>query len=1015
MIVIVLVMFIFGMPIITLVKLLNLKRHVQDLENQLEKLATKDRKETLPKKEEMVESKEPKSVYEPPLQSFSVDEKKEIEPKPIYEQPLQSSPTIVKKTIQTEKIENDYSVPSRIPYKINWEEVFGLKTFLWIGAFSLILSCIFLVKYSYEQGYLTPQVRITLGFSFACLLLYLSHFKFRHKEEPIFRKLALAFIVVALVDFYTCIFACLFLFAFISSPLALILLILVTGLGIYFASHYGLFIVITSLIGGFVGPLVFSNPNQSPTFLLAYLLLTFLAFTFLFQKKKWEKVTFNFSFVVTLIWLFFLAQNKEFLAGYARYLFIFLYLMTLSVLTIFYKKEANEKEMNLHFNKFMVNDLSFSLLCYTGALYFGKTLLMKTYQISTLEYVLIIFLIIVSLLLKAKKDLTYSLYPYVTLLFTSSLFFIHNLSINCITYFALASYLAYSLVLTIILKNNKFDDKNHWGRLFLISQVYLFITFVVKVTFVENIQQADFFWIILALLLSIPSFLILYWTSRDKTLATYLISLPIILFSLAFYLDISLQYLSFVYLGETVFLIFLYSKLSLNVFKNFGYAIAIIYLITLLPELKIILEYSFKTLFSSNHNDIYDKFYGLNLINYPFSYSLIATIIFALLSKLSYRLENIKLFSFFITLAFFMLSLFLGAVLQKEMMLISFALQAFFVSILFHRTSIKYFYVLVSTFIVLFCILMTPQFLHLTSHVISYYFGIKIPMPLTISLLNKPFISLCIPAIVLYFTSYFLRKRKENLLVQVIEYFALLLFVMGLFYITKNFVIDDVKDLVTKKSFMQRVISTNFFFVYATLIYYLGKYLSRRTFINFAKFCCCIGIFRIIWFDLIRFNPLWSIEQIEGIFFFNTFLFAYLFPAIYLLIFEKKILPQRVIKQVRFFSFFLIVIFANFLVRQLFWGSNINLNLGFSKLESYSYSMLWLLLGLAMIFIGQKLKNKKLRAYSIIFNLSAIVKVFIFDVAYLQGLLRVLSFFILGLSLIFIAFLYSRYVFKEKR
>ena len=56
-------------------------------------------------------------------------------------------------------------------------------------------------------------------------------------------------------------------------------------------------------------------------------------------------------------------------------------------------------------------------------------------------------------------------------------------------------------------------------------------------------------------------------------------------------------------------------------------------------------------------------------------------------------------------------------------------------------------------------------------------------------------------------------------------------------------------------------------------------------------------------------------------------------------------------------------------------------------------------------------RHRGARALSFVFVLAATVKVFIFDVAELQGLWRVLSFLLMGLSFLGISWAYARFVF----
>ena len=51
------------------------------------------------------------------------------------------------------------------------EESLTSRWLVWLGAITIALGSIFLVKYSIERGWLGPAVRVSLGFTFGVVLL----------------------------------------------------------------------------------------------------------------------------------------------------------------------------------------------------------------------------------------------------------------------------------------------------------------------------------------------------------------------------------------------------------------------------------------------------------------------------------------------------------------------------------------------------------------------------------------------------------------------------------------------------------------------------------------------------------------------------------------------------------------------------------------------------------------------------------------------------------------------------
>ena len=57
------------------------------------------------------------------------------------------------------------------PVPVGWEQRLGARAFLWIGAITLALAAVFLVRYSIEEGYLSPEVRVILAALFGFALI----------------------------------------------------------------------------------------------------------------------------------------------------------------------------------------------------------------------------------------------------------------------------------------------------------------------------------------------------------------------------------------------------------------------------------------------------------------------------------------------------------------------------------------------------------------------------------------------------------------------------------------------------------------------------------------------------------------------------------------------------------------------------------------------------------------------------------------------------------------------------
>ncbi|RST82824.1 DUF2339 domain-containing protein [Aquibium carbonis] len=95
-------------------------------------------------------------------------------------------------------------------------------------------------------------------------------------------------------------------------------------------------------------------------------------------------------------------------------------------------------------------------------------------------------------------------------------------------------------------------------------------------------------------------------------------------------------------------------------------------------------------------------------------------------------------------------------------------------------------------------------------------------------------------------------------------------------------------------------------------------------------------------------------------------------------------------------------------VRRLFQGENLAFWQGMSQLETYAYSAVWLALGVGILVLGVRFASQALRVASGFVVALAVAKVFLFDMAELEGVLRAFSFIGLGAVLIGIGLFYQR-------
>jgi uncharacterized membrane protein len=84
-----------------------------------------------------------------------------------------------------------------------------------------------------------------------------------------------------------------------------------------------------------------------------------------------------------------------------------------------------------------------------------------------------------------------------------------------------------------------------------------------------------------------------------------------------------------------------------------------------------------------------------------------------------------------------------------------------------------------------------------------------------------------------------------------------------------------------------------------------------------------------------------------------------------------------------------------------------------SDLEKYTYSVVWLAYGVALLLFGIYFRSQPARLASALVTALTIAKVFFIDMGDLTGIWRALSFIALGLVLVGIGYLYQRLLFPK--
>lgn len=170
---------------------------------------------------------------------------------------------------------------------------------------------------------------------------------------------------------------------------------------------------------------------------------------------------------------------------------------------------------------------------------------------------------------------------------------------------------------------------------------------------------------------------------------------------------------------------------------------------------------------------------------------------------------------------------------------------------------------------------------------------------------------------------------------------------------------------------------------------------------------------QVVVLQLLVDNPLFSRIPVGETPVVNLLLLAYGVPALFAALFHAEAKRQSMPSLARaagVFALGLLLVTVNLEVRQLFHGSVIRWGY-VGDAEWYAYSAVWIVLAAVFLLLALYRHVAEFRHVSLGLLLLAVAKVFLFDMAGLDGLYRVVSFFGLGLTLIAVGYLYRRFVY----
>jgi hypothetical protein len=170
--------------------------------------------------------------------------------------------------------------------RINWEQFMGVKLFAWLGGLALLLGVGLLIKYSFDHGWISPQLRVAIGFIFGASLIVGGAWLTRKG----YTTPAQTLVGTGVVSLYVVTFACrsIYHFEFFGPLPTFLLMTLITATAFILAVRLeAQVIAILGILGGFLAPKLVSTGVDNPVGLFGYLALLDLGLIAVALHRRW--------------------------------------------------------------------------------------------------------------------------------------------------------------------------------------------------------------------------------------------------------------------------------------------------------------------------------------------------------------------------------------------------------------------------------------------------------------------------------------------------------------------------------------------------------------------------------------------------------------------------------------------------------------------------------------------------------------------------------------------------------
>lgn len=161
------------------------------------------------------------------------------------------------------------------------------KVAVWVGSIALLMAGFYMIKYSIEEGWITPAVRIWFTTVFGVLLCGTGFIISLKSVQAANARIGQALSGAGVACLYFAAYAAVHMYGFLSAGQGFVAMIAVTVLAVVLSLKNGAPVALMGLVGGFLTPWLMSTGSNDTVMLFSYLFVLFAGAQFLCMRLGW--------------------------------------------------------------------------------------------------------------------------------------------------------------------------------------------------------------------------------------------------------------------------------------------------------------------------------------------------------------------------------------------------------------------------------------------------------------------------------------------------------------------------------------------------------------------------------------------------------------------------------------------------------------------------------------------------------------------------------------------------------